>query len=287
MHAITVPQDPETLRTKSLELAAIYLAAGLNPKESIIFIQSHNPDHANGGWILNCVASIGQLNRMTQYKDKSEGKEFVSVGLFTYPTLMAADILLYDTDQVPVGEDQKQHVELARDIAERFNTRFGDTFKLPEPIMPKSGARIKSLIDPTKKMSKSDENPNATVWLLDKPEVARKKIMSATTDSDRQVRFDRENKPGVSNLLEIYAELTNKSVIQSEQAFAHVTSYKDLKEAVAEEVVKFLTDFQTKYHAHYSEGTLEQILKDGAERSKEISHQKLKQIYEKVGFVKA
>lgn len=284
MHAITVPQDPETLRKKSLELAAIYLAAGIDPKESIVFIQSHNPDHANGSWILNCIASIGQLNRMTQYKDKSEGKDFVSVGLFTYPTLMAADILLYDTNQVPVGEDQKQHVELARDLAERFNSRFGETFKLPEPVMPKSGARIKSLIDPTKKMSKSDENINATVWLLDKPEDARKKIMSATTDSDRQVRFDRENKPGVSNLLEIYAELKNKSVEESEQDFAHVTSYKNLKEAVAETVVNFLTDFQAKYHAHYSEGTLEQILHDGAARSREISSIKLSEIYKKVGF---
>lgn len=286
LHAITVPQDPIVLHQKSLELTAIYLASGIDPKESIIFIQSHNPDHTNAGWILNCIASIGQMNRMTQYKDKSEGKEFVSVGLFTYPTLMAADILLYDTHQVPVGEDQKQHVELARDIAERFNTRYGQTFVVPEAVLPKSGARIKSLIDPTKKMSKSDNNPNATVWLLDKPEDARKKIMSATTDSDRQVKFECENKPGVSNLLEIYAELTNKTIEQSEQEFATVTSYKDLKEAVAEQVVQFLSDFQTKYHAHYSEGTLQTILKQGAEKAKEISHKKLHQIYQKVGFVK-
>jgi tryptophanyl-tRNA synthetase len=285
MHAITVPQDPKTLRQKSLETTAIYLASGIDPKESIIFIQSHNPDHANGGWILSCIASMGQLNRMTQYKDKSKGKDFVSVGLFAYPPLMAADILLYDTDQVPVGEDQKQHVELTRDLAERFNSRFGKTFKLPEPVLPKFGARIKSLVDPSKKMSKSDDNPNATIWLLDKPEDARKKIMSATTDNDRQVRFDRKHKPGVSNLLEIYAELKNQSVEESEQEFAHVTSYKDFKEAVAETVVTFLTDLQAKYHACYNEDTLQQILHDGATRSRQISSQKLSEIYTKVGFV--
>lgn len=286
MHAITVPQDPKVLNQKSLELAAIYLAAGIDPTESIIFIQSHNPDHANGAWILNCVASMGQLNRMTQFKDKSEGKDFVSVGLFTYPTLMAADILLYDTDQVPVGEDQKQHVEFTRDLAERFNAKYGQIFKIPEATLPKSGARIKSLIDPTKKMSKSDDNIQATIWLLDKPEDARKKIMSSTTDSERQVKYDRENKPGVSNLLEIYAELSNKSIEASEKEFSSVTSYKDLKEAVAEQVVEFLYQFQEKYHSHYSEGTLQKILNDGAQRSREISSKKLNQIYEQIGFVK-
>jgi tryptophanyl-tRNA synthetase len=285
LHAITVPQDPQKLHQTTQDLVAIYLASGLDPTQSTIFIQSHNPDHANCAWIFNCITSQGQLNRMTQYKDKSEGKEFVSVGLYTYPTLMAADILLYDTHQVPVGEDQVQHVELTRDIAHRFNSRYGDTFQLPQPVLPASGARIKSLIDPTRKMSKSDENAHATIWLLDDPAVARKKIMSATTDSDRQVRYDPENKPGVSNLLEIYAELSNKTISEAEKHFQDITSYKDFKEAVADSVVKFLQGFQEKYHTVHNSGEVDKIIKSGAEKAHAISRPKLQDIYQKVGFV--
>ena len=175
MHAITVSQDPKTLAQRTKEIAAILLAAGIDPQKSLLFVQSHNPDHANLGWVLNCYLSMGQMSRMTQYKEKSEGKESVSVGLFDYPALMAADILLYDTTEVPVGEDQKQHVELTRDVAERFNAKYGETFVLPEPVVPKVGGRVMSLVDPTKKMSKSDANPNGAIGLLEDPKIARKK----------------------------------------------------------------------------------------------------------------
>jgi tryptophanyl-tRNA synthetase len=283
MHAITVPQDPEKLREKSIELVKIYIAAGIDPKKSLIFIQSHNPDHANLGWILNNFTSIGQLNRMTQYKDKSEGKDFVSVGLFDYPVLMAADIFLYDTTSVPVGEDQKQHIELARDIAEKFNTKFGQTFVLPSPDIPKIGGRIMSLVDPTKKMSKSDANPNATIYLLDEPEVARKKVMSATTDSDSVIKYDWDNKPGISNLIEIYSQIAEISSEDIEKEFAG-KSYKDFKQEVAKVVSDFLTDFQDKY-SKVDNNRIKEILESGAKKSYEISHKKLLDVYRKVGFV--
>ena len=190
MHAITVLQDPKTLSEKSREISAIILAAGIDPDKSLLFIQSHNPDHANLGWILNCYLSMGQLNRMIQYKEKSVGREFVSVGLFDYPALMAADILLYGTTEVPVGDDQKQHVELTRDAAEKFNSKYGQTFVIPVPIIPKEGGRVMSLVDPNKKMSKSDPNPNGAIGLLEDPKTARKKIMSAVTDSGSEVKYD-------------------------------------------------------------------------------------------------
>ncbi|CAN5361522.1 tryptophan--tRNA ligase [soil metagenome] len=283
MHAITVPQEPDKLREKSLELAKIYIASGIDPEKSILFIQSHNPDHANLGWIMNCFTSIGQLNRMTQYKDKSDGKEFVSVGLFDYPALMAADILLYDTTEVPIGDDQKQHVELTRDLADRFNGKFGDTFVLPTPKIPKTGGRVMSLIDPTKKMSKSDTNPNATVYLLDEPEIAKKKIMSATTDSGSEIKYDWKNKPGISNLIEIYNQLDGKSIEDIEKEFTG-KNYKEFKEKVAEVVVKFLEDFQKKYNA-VDDAKIHEILKSGSEKSYKLSHPKLLEVYKKVGFL--
>lgn len=284
MHAITVPQDPKTLHEKSLELAAIYLAAGIDPEKSIVFIQSHNPDHANGAWVLNCLTSMGQLNRMTQFKDKSENKEFVGAGLFTYPTLMAADILLYDTTEVPVGEDQKQHVELTRDLAERFNHTYGETFVLPTPVIPTHGGRIRSLIDPTKKMSKSDNNPNATIWLLDKVEDIRKKIKSATTDSGSEIKYDMENKPGVSNLLDLYSQTSGIPVEELETQLQG-KRYGEFKELVAESVISFVSDFQTKYYELRESGKLEGLLKHGAERAYTLSHPILQRMYEKIGFV--
>lgn len=284
MHAITVPQDPEKLNQKSLELAAIYLAAGIDPEKSILFIQSHNPDHANLGWILNCIASMGQMSRMTQFKEKSSGKDFVSVGLFDYPALMAADILLYGTTEVPIGEDQKQHVELTRDLAQKFNSKFGTTFVLPTPAIPKTGGRIMSLVDPTKKMSKSDSNLNATIYLLDDLEKAKEKIMSATTDSGKEVKYDWANKPGITNLIEIYNQLGDKGVEEIEEEFVG-KSYKDFKAKVADVVVNFLKGFQQKYSFEKDNKKLSEILEKGAEKAYKISHPKLLQVYKKLGFV--
>lgn len=279
MHAITVAQDPKTLAQKTKEISAIILAAGVDPEKSLLFVQSHNPDHANLGWILNCYLSMGQMNRMIQYKEKSEGKGFVSVGLFDYPALMAADILLYDTTEVPVGEDQKQHVELTRDVAERFNAKYGETFVLPEPVVPKVGGRVMSLVDPTKKMAKSDPNPNGAIGLLEDPKSARKKIMSAVTDSGNEVKLDWKNKPGISNLLEIYSQLSGKQ-------YAGSNNYAEFKTAVADVVEKFLIDFQKKYHEIADSGKLDEILREGAKKSYEMSHKKLEEVYDKVGFLK-
>ncbi|MBI2310113.1 tryptophan--tRNA ligase [Candidatus Collierbacteria bacterium] len=284
MHAITVPQDPKTLAQKSREISAIILAAGIDPDKSLLFVQSHNPDHANLGWILNCYLSIGQLNRMIQYKEKSDGKKFVSVGLFDYPVLMAADILLYGTTEVPVGDDQKQHVELTRDVAERFNSKYSPTFVLPEPKTPKAGGRVMSLIDPTKKMSKSDPNPNGAVWLLEDPAMARKKIMSAVTDSGSEVKYDWGNKPGISNLLEILNQFSDVSIAELEKKFAG-QNYGQFKIAVADVVEKFLVNFQKKYAEISESEELESILKEGAQKAYQISHPKLLGVYKKVGFL--
>lgn len=278
MHAITVPQDPQILSRRSRGIVAILLAAGIDPEKSLLFVQSHNPDHANLGWVLNCYLSMGQLNRMTQYKEKSEGKESVSVGLFDYPALMAADILLYDTTEVPVGEDQKQHVELTRDVAERFNAKYGQTFVLPEPMIPKIGGRVMSLTDPLKKMSKSDTDPNGTIELLEDPKSARKKIISAVTDSGNEVKLDWENKPGISNLLEIYSQISG-------QEYKGGNNYGEFKSAVADVVEKFLTDFQKKYQEVSASGKLESVLENGAKKSYEISHPKLLEVYKKIGFL--
>ena len=276
-------QEPRQLREKTFELTAILIASGIDPEKSILFVQSHNPDHANLGWVFNCFTGMGQLQRMTQFKDKSENKDFVSVGLFDYPVLMAADILLYNTTEVPVGDDQKQHVELARDIAEKFNGKFGDIFVLPKPVIPATGGRIMSLIDPTKKMSKSDTNQNATIYLLDDLELARKKIMGATSDSGNEIKYDWKEKPGISNLIEIYNQLSDKSLEEIEKEFTS-KSYKEFKEKVAEVVVNFLEIFQKKYNK-VIESDLKEVLEKGSQKAYKLSHPKLIEVYKKVGFI--
>ncbi len=284
MHAITVDQDPKVLYDKSLEMVRILLAAGIDPQKSILFVQSTNPDHANLAWVLNCFTSMGQLNRMTQFKEKSDGRDFVSVGLFDYPVLMAADILLYDTTTVPVGVDQKQHVEIARDIAQRFNSKYGQIFVLPNPDIPKVGGKIMSLVDPTKKMSKSDKNTNATIYLLDSLDDAKRKIASATTDSGNEIKYNPDQKPGISNLLVIYSELSSKSMEDAEAEFKG-DSYKEFKEKVGDEVAKFLAGFQEKYLEFKDPEKVGSIIKKGMEKSRKISLAKLQEVYKKVGFV--
>ncbi len=284
-HAITVKQDPEELRRRVLETTKIYLAAGIDPEKSIIFRQSDVPAHTELAWILNCCgARIADLNKMTQFKDKAgKNQESVSVGLYDYPVLMAADILLYNTDTVPVGEDQTQHVELARDIAKRFNNDFGLAFAIPRAVVKKEGARIMSLLDPTKKMSKSDSNQNNCIALLDDVEEAKKKIMRAVTDSDGGIYFDLENKAAVSNLLNIYAQLGGRQVKRLEKDYKD-KGYGDFKKDLAEIVAKFLKDFQNKYNAISDEEALN-ILANGAIKAREIADAKLKEIKRLIGVL--
>lgn len=284
LHAITVPQDPKELHENTLKLAGLILAAGIDPEKSLLFVQSHNPDHTNGAWVLNCLASMGQMSRMTQFKDKSEGKESVSVGLFDYPVLMASDILLYNTTEVPVGEDQKQHVELTRDLAEKFNAKYGETFVLPTPVIPTIGGRVMSLIDPTKKMSKSDENPNGAIGILDPEEVIRKKIGSAVTDSQNTVEHSSD-RPGISNLIDIYAQFADITPTEVQEKFSG-KGYKEFKEALADLVCETLLPLQEKYKQLRASGELEKILADGAAKAYKLSHPKLAEIFEKVGFIK-
>jgi tryptophanyl-tRNA synthetase len=284
-HAITVPQKPEELAARTLEIAKIYLAAGIDPKKSIIFRQSDIKEHAELAWILNCTtARMSDMFNMTQYKDKSNnGEENISVGLFDYPVLMAADILLYDTDVVPVGEDQVQHVELTRDLAKRFNHNFGETFKLPQAKTLKEGARIMSLGNPLKKMSKSEGGENDCIYLLDDPEKAAKKIMRATTDSDGVVKFDKENKPGISNLLTIYSLLNNQKISDIEVEFAG-KQYGEFKQKLAEIIKKFLTDFQNK--ASIIDNTkIKKIFNQGAKKLQKISSKKIKEVKTKIGVL--
>ena len=247
LHALTIYNNPIDLRKKIKDILAIYLACGLDPKKNTFYIQSENLYHANLSWILECNTYMGEASRMTQFKDKSKKNENVSVGLFTYPILMAADILLYDADLVPTGIDQKQHVELARNIAIRFNNKYGDTFKIPEPMIPKVGAKIKDLKDPTKKMSKSDDSYKGTILLLDSEDEIRKKIMGAVTDSDNKIYFDEENKPGVSNLLTIYSSLKEISIDDTVKHFED-SNYGTLKREVADLVVSRINEIQNKYH---------------------------------------
>ncbi|MDW7662779.1 MAG: tryptophan--tRNA ligase [Bacillota bacterium] len=287
MHSITLPQDPENLRKRTIELAALYVAIGLDPKKVTLFIQSQVPAHAELAWILNCFSYMGELSRMTQFKDKSEGKQMVTTGLFTYPVLMAADILLYDTHFVPVGNDQKQHLELTRDIAVRFNNRFGDTFVVPEPLISKveEGARIMALDDPTQKMSKSNPNEHSKITLLDSPAKIKKSIMKATTDSEGVIRYDRDSKPGVSNLLTIYSQFSGKSIPELELQYANEgygTLKKDLVEIVQAEIAKV----QDTYNKVLESGEIYDILKAGRERATEISSEVLERVKEKVGFVR-
>jgi tryptophanyl-tRNA synthetase len=283
LHAITLPQAPETLRKKTLDLARIYLAAGIDPKVSTIYIQSDVAEHAELAWVLNCIARMGELERMTQFKDKSKGKtEKVGAGIFAYPVLMASDILLYQTDLVPIGQDQKQHLELTRDVAERFNRDYGETFKIPEPFIPPVGAKILSIADPAKKMSKSDENLNATIFLLDEPDAVAKKLKRAVTDSGTEIKFD-ESRPAINNLLTIYQLVTGKSRAESEQNFEG-KGYGHFKTELAEAVVEFLRPFQQRVK-DFSDEALLSILREGAEKARGIARETLRNVYDRMGIV--
>ncbi|AUX91967.1 tryptophan--tRNA ligase [Mixta gaviniae] len=288
LHAITVRQDPAALRKATLDTLALYLACGIDPQKSTIFVQSHVPEHTQLSWVLNCYTYFGELSRMTQFKDKSARyAENINAGLFDYPVLMAADILLYQTNQVPVGEDQKQHLELSRDIAQRFNAIYGDVFKVPEPFIPKSGARVMSLLEPTKKMSKSDDNRNNVIGLLEDPKAVVKKIKRAVTDSDEPpvVRYDVQNKAGVSNLLDILSAISGKSISQLEQEFEG-KMYGHLKGEVADAVSGMLSELQTRYQRYREdEAFLEQVMREGAAKARAHAQETLKKVYEAVGFV--
>jgi len=284
LHTITIPQDPKVLKRRSRELVAFYLACGVDLDKSFIFIQSHNPDHASLSWIMDCIGSMGQFRRMTQYKSKSKKqKDFVSVGLFNYPALMAADILLYQTDVVPVGDDQKQHVELTRDLAQRFNSRYGEVFKEPDVSLLKVGARVMSLQNPTSKMSKSDEDFNGTVDLLDSVKEVKKKIMSAVTDSGSEIVF-REDKPAISNLLGIYSQLSDISIEELEKKYKG-KGYGEFKVDLAKVVVEFLKPIQKRYgEIMEDKNGLEEILAQGAKKAKAISQKTLSEVYKVMGL---
>ncbi|MEQ1922335.1 MAG: tryptophan--tRNA ligase [Pyrinomonadaceae bacterium] len=325
LHAITLPQDPKVLRQKTLDLARIYLAAGVDPEKSTIFIQSDVPEHAELTWVLSCQSRMGELERMTQFKDKTQrfsepqslpsgsfqtfwqkiaeggeqeaktwwtalaergrvdkqNEQRAGVGLFTYPVLMAADILLYQTDLVPIGQDQKQHLELTRDLAERFNRDFGETFKVPEPFIPPVGAKIMSLQDPAKKMSKSDENLNGSIFLLDDADTITKKIKRAVTDSGTDINFD-ETRPAIKNLLTIYQLLSGKSADECVAHFAG-SGYGDFKGQLAETVVEFLRPFQERIK-EYDDASLDAILQRGAEKARSIASETLQDVYKKTGI---
>lgn len=283
MHAITVPQDREELPNKIKSLVALYLACGIDPNKNTIFIQSDNIYHANVSWLLECNTYYGELSRMTQFKDKSMKNQNFTSGLLTYPVLMASDILIYDTDYVPVGIDQKQHVELARDIAIRFNKKYGETFKIPEPLINNIGTKIMDLQDPTKKMSKSSENQKGVIRLLDDEKTIRKKIMSATTDSDMQVIFDKDNKPGISNLINIYASLSNLTIKEVEQKFTGY-NYGNFKKEVADLVVIELTNIQERYNKIINSKELDEILDKGKEKTTKIAKVKYELLKNKIGL---
>jgi tryptophanyl-tRNA synthetase len=287
LHAITVPQDPDTLRRRTLLTAAQYVALGIDPARSTIFVQSHVPAHTELAWVLGCFTGFGQASRMTQFKDKStrQGGESTTVGLFTYPVLQAADVLLYDTDLVPVGEDQRQHLELARDVAQRFNSRFPGTFVVPDLLIPKATAKIYDLADPSAKMSKSAATEAGLVNLLDDPKVTAKKIRSAVTDSERDVRYDPEGKPGVSNLLTIQSAVTGTDIDKLVESYAG-RGYGDLKADTAEAVVEFVTPIRAKVDELISDPTeLEAILGDGAQRARQVSAKTIANVYERLGFL--
>ena len=286
LHTLTVRRDPEELRQNTLSLIALYIAAGLDPEKNTIFIQSHVPAHSQLSWILNCYTYMGELNRMTQYKDKAaKHPDNLNSGLFNYPVLMAADILLYNADLVPVGEDQKQHLEITRDIAERFNSIYGETFKVPEPYIAKAGARIMGLQDPTSKMSKSATNELDKVLLTDSPEVIMKKFKKAVTDSENKVRFDKDNKPGISNLMGIYGIIKNKTMEEIEKEFDGV-GYGDFKKAVGEAVIERLEPLQARYNELINEPEkLRAIYEKGDKRAREKTAELLKEVYKKVGLV--
>lgn len=284
LHTLTQYQDPNVLKKNLEDTVALYLACGLDPKKTHIFMQSNVMQQAQLGFILSCNTALGELNRMTQYKDKLlKGEEGLSAGFYVYPTLMAADILAYQADYVPVGEDQKQHVELTRDLAIRFNHRYGKTFKVPEPLIAKVGARIMSLSDPTKKMSKSDESDKGCIYLLDDPKLAYKKVMSAVTDSLGVVKYDVANQPGVSNLLVIYASLSGRSIDDLVSEFAG-KGYGELKKAVANEVVKLLEDLQAKHAEILKSGIMDSVLRAGEAHAQEIAEKTLKSAQRALGI---
>ena len=284
-HALTVRQVPAELRKRSYEAAAMLLASGIDPEKSLVFIQSHVPQHSQLAWVLSCNAQYGELGRMTQFKDKSsKHADNINTGLFTYPVLMAADIMLYNAHYVPVGGDQKQHVELARDIAQRFNGAYSETFVLPEPMIPKVGARVMSLQEPTKKMSKSDANEKSFVLMTDSADVIMKKFKSAVTDSDGVVRYDVENKPGISNLMGIYSVMTGRTTEEIEKEFDG-QGYGNFKTAVAESVIANLKPVQDEYNRIMADKAyLEATLKEGAQKAQYAAGKMLNKVYRKVGF---
>ncbi len=286
LHAITVRQEPAALRKNVLEAYALLLAMGIDLEKSIFFIQSQVPEHSQLAWVLNCYTQFGELSRMTQFKDKSaKHADNINAGLFTYPCLMAADILLYQADYVPVGADQKQHLELTRNIAERFNGLYSPTFTVPKPIIPKHGARIMSLQDPTKKMSKSDENVNSFITVLDDPDTVLRKFKRAVTDSEALVRYDPENKPGVSNLMAIYSTITGKSMEEIEAEFSG-KGYGDFKPAVAEAVIEELRPIQERFRQLAGDKAyLEQCYRDNAPKAERIARKTLQKVMKKVGYL--
>ncbi|SHI03619.1 tryptophan--tRNA ligase [Streptomyces sp. 3214.6] len=289
LHAITVPQDPKELTANTRLAAAQLLAAGLDPDRCTLFIQSHVPEHAQLAWVMNCLTGFGEASRMTQFKDKSarQGADRASVGLFTYPILQVADILLYQADEVPVGEDQRQHVELTRDLATRFNGRFGETFTIPKPYILKETGKIYDLQDPSIKMSKSASTPKGLINLLDDPKATAKKVRSAVTDTDTVVRYDPENKPGVSNLLGIYSTLTGTSVQELERQYEGKL-YGALKTDLADVVVDFVTPFRDRTQQYLDDPeTLDALLAKGAEKARAVAAETLSQTYERVGFLPA
>ncbi|ROL59891.1 tryptophan--tRNA ligase [Bacteroidetes/Chlorobi group bacterium MS-B_bin-24] len=285
LHAITVRQEPAKLRQWTLDLAATFIAAGINPEQAHIFVQSHVPEHTQLAWVLNCFTGMGECSRMTQFKDKSQKyPENVNVGLFAYPVLMAADILLYQADLIPVGADQKQHLELTRNLAERFNNLYSPTFKVPEPYIPKIGAKIMNLQNPTKKMSKTDEAQLGVLYLTDTPEQIKNKINRAVTDSGSEIKFS-DTKPGISNLITLYHIATGKSIEQIEQEFAG-RGYGEFKKAVGEALVEFLEPFRNRYkELRAEEGYLFDVLRKGAEQARVVAQKTLRKVYKKIGFV--
>ena len=283
-HAITVPQDRLKLRKQTRQLAAIYLASGIDPEKSTLFIQSEVPAHVQASWMLTTISSIGELERMTQFKDKAvKQTEGVPAGLLTYPPLMAADIVIYNTNIVPVGDDQKQHMELTRNLVDRFNSRYNDILVKPEIRMPKVGGRVMSLQDPTKKMSKSDDNQKNFISLLDQPSLATKKIKSAVTDSDGIIKFDRDNKPGISNLLSIYSSLTDESIDALQEKYKD-SNYGVFKADLAEIVSDFLTAFQEKYEYYLNSEELDTILDNGRDKAQQVSFKTLKKMEKAMGL---
>jgi len=288
LHAITVPQDPNELRTNTRRTAAQYIAAGINPQDSALFVQSHVPAHAELAWVLNCITGFGEASRMTQFKDKSQkaGSDSASVGLFTYPILQAADILLYQPKAVPVGEDQRQHLELTRDLAERFNSRFGQTFTIPEAHILKETAKIYDLQNPTAKMSKSAADPKGLLNLMDDDSTIMKKIKSAVTDTDASIRVDWENKPGVSNLLSIHSSISGESLVSLEERFAGA-GYGVLKSEVADVVINALGPIRDRANDLMSDqAELDRLLASGAEKARAVAEATLATVYDRVGFIK-